>query len=126
VIVTHECNFDPLDCDLYTKSLISTRTSVIITRPRLVSIRRVRLSHADCDFTRRVCFLHKLDTYACEYDPHKCDFYTLECYSNVQECDLNTHKIDLYMQCNFTRRVCFSTHTSVILTLTSVITTRRV
>jgi hypothetical protein len=46
---THECNFDTydtLECDLYAKSVISIRHSVIITRLRLVSTGRVRFPHA--------------------------------------------------------------------------------
>jgi hypothetical protein len=98
------------ECNFYTQIVISTRTSVIITRPSVVL-------HAEYAF-----YTHesKFDTYACEYDTHKCDFYTLECFSNTQECDLNTHKINFY-----THRA-ISTHTSVILTPTNVITTLRV
>jgi hypothetical protein len=55
---TYECDYDTLACDLYMQSVISTRTSVNSTLTRLVSVRIVRFSHAECDFTRKVCFLH--------------------------------------------------------------------
>jgi hypothetical protein len=64
---TYECDHDTHDCDFYTQSVILTRMSVIMTltimittrtnvRKRLVSARRVRFLHAECDFTRRVWF----------------------------------------------------------------------
>jgi hypothetical protein len=63
--------------NFYTQSVISTHT-------RLVSTRRVRFSHAECDFTCRV-ILHAHDSkYACEYDTHKYDNDTLECDSYTQ------------------------------------------
>jgi hypothetical protein len=90
------------ECNFYTQSVIETSTCVIITRSRLVFTSRVRFSHTECDFTRRVYAFYthenKFDTYECEYDTLKCDFYTLECYFNTQECDLNTKKFDFDMQ----------------------------
>jgi hypothetical protein len=47
------------------------------------------------------------------YNMHECDFKSLECV-------FNTHKSDFY--CNFHAQSVISTHASVILILTSVIT----
>jgi hypothetical protein len=59
------------ECYFYTQSVIPTRSvilsgtnmirtrmSVISTRPRLISTRRVRFPHAECDFTQRMWFRH--------------------------------------------------------------------
>jgi hypothetical protein len=83
-----------LECDLYTQSVISTRT-------RLVSARIVRFPYAECAF-----YTHesKFDTYACEYDTHECDFHTFEYDSYTPECNF-------YTQCDFTTRECdFNMH----------------
>jgi hypothetical protein len=50
--------FIDAECNFYTQNAISTRTSVISPRKRLVSTPRVQFPHAECDFTRRVCFIH--------------------------------------------------------------------
>jgi hypothetical protein len=82
------------------------------------STRRVRLPHAECDFTRRMWFYTQsvLSTHTrvslwvwilyarvwflhAEYNFYtQCDFDRLECDSNAYECDFNTHKIDFFTQ----------------------------
>jgi hypothetical protein len=38
--------------------VVLTRMRVISTRTRLISTRRLRFLHGECDFTRRVWFIH--------------------------------------------------------------------
>jgi hypothetical protein len=96
--------------------------SVISTRTRLISTRRVRFplaecgSHAECDFNSHES---NFDTYACEFDTHESDNDTIECDFYTQSV-ISTHIVIL------TRTNVILTLTSVIKTCTSVISTRRV
>jgi hypothetical protein len=137
---THECDNDTQDV-IWTRmsviitltsviaagtNVIPTRTSVILTRTKLISTRRVRLPHAECDFTRRMWLSLKLElfgTYACEMTlasvitTRTSVLYTVECNFHTH-LDFNKHECDYDTQCVILTRM------SLIMTLTSVITTR--
>jgi hypothetical protein len=103
---THECNF-------WTQSVISTRTSVIYIRrvwfiyvecdlftKSVIFTRRAWFLNTECNFythrvilTRSVWFLRAECSFQTQYDveTQKFDYETLSC-------DFNTHKSDLYTQ----------------------------
>jgi hypothetical protein len=100
---THESKFDTYACDFNTidrHQLDSNTHKIDFYTQSTISTHSVIL-HADCGFHTHES---NIDTYASEYDTHKCA-------NDTHKSDLDTHRL-------------ISTHRSVILTLTSMITIR--